>query len=85
MEIAIIFLVNVFSSFLKRWIYPKYGGTGIQVTVFVLALIGATYLSFRDKVAGLREIVEGALAIFVVAISFYEVILSKLSWFKDGK
>lgn len=85
MEIAIIFLVNVFSSFLKRWIYPKYGATGIQVTVFVLALIGSIYLSFRDSISGLREVVEGALVIFSIAVSFYEVILSKLTWFRDGE
>ncbi len=85
MELAIVFLVNLGSSVLKKWIYPKYGAVGIQVTVFILATIGALYITFKESILGLREVIETALSIFAVAVAFYEVILSKFTWFRDGE
>lgn len=79
---AITFAINVAVSILKRWIYPKYGKLGVQVSAFVISLIAALYISYRDQFPGLEEFVIAALALFSLTVTFYEVVLEKISWFK---
>lgn len=79
---AVILVINVASSILKRWIYPKFGRTGVQVTVYAISLIGALYYSFSGQIEGLKKIVEASLSIFSLSVTFYEVVLSRFRWFK---
>lgn len=79
---AIIFAVNVFTSILKRWVAPKYGKVGVQVVAFTLALLGAAFISWKDAIPGLEAVVYNGIAIFSLAVAFYEVLLSYLPWFK---
>lgn len=79
---AIVFLVNVVSSVVKRWIYPKFGKIGVQVLVFAASVVGALYWTYRHEIPGLEAIVIQAAAIFVIAVSFYEVILQHIPFFK---
>lgn len=82
---AIIFSVNVLTSVLKRWVYPKWGKTGVQVVVFCLALIGAVYPSLSVQFPSLQLFISNAIVIFTIAIASYEVIWSRISWFKGKK
>lgn len=79
---AIIFIVNVFSSVLKLWVYPKYGKLGVQVMVFFLAVLGGTYYMYKHLVPGLEAFVVSVLGVFSLSVAFYEVILSHLDIFK---
>lgn len=79
---AITFAVNILTSLLKRWVYPKYGKIGVQASAFLLASLGAVYVTYSGEVAGLQEFVMNALALFTVTVTMYEVVFSKISWFK---
>lgn len=81
---VVVFAVNILASVLKRWIAPKWGKFGVQVTVFVLALIGAAYFEFGASVAGLQAWVEQGLILFASAVTVYEVILSHIPQFKGS-
>jgi len=75
---AIALLVNVLTTVCKNYIKPKFGDTGIHVFAFVLATIGAWYFLFGAHIKFLQEIVMSGAAIFSLAVTFYEVLLSKL-------
>lgn len=83
---AITFAVNILTSLLKGFVYPKFGKLGVQVVAFVLAAIGAWYFIYGQHIASLASFVVAALAIFSLSVTFYEVILQHLPWFKgDAK
>lgn len=77
---ALVFLINIFTSLLKRYVYPKYGKFGVQVLAFILAVIAAVYFAYGD---GLKVYVTEALVLFSASVAIYEVILSRLSIFKQ--
>jgi len=79
MELAIVFAVNVVSSFLKKYVYPKYGRLGVQALVFAVAVLGAVSFKYGSSY---EVIIQYILAIFVSSVALYEVILSRISWFK---
>ena len=81
-EAGIILLVNIVTSFFKRWVYPKWGKLGVQAVVFVFALIGAVYYMYLKDLHGVAEFVGNATAMFCMAVALYEVILQRFSLFK---
>jgi len=80
--IAIILGVNVLTSIIKRWVYPKYGKVGVQILVFILAAIGALYFMYSQLIPGLQEFVASFISIVALSMTFYEVILSHIPLFK---
>lgn len=80
--IALVFVINVVTSVLKRWIYPSYGKLGVQVVAFIAAAIAALYVAYRQEFPGMEEFVMTALALFSSTIAIYEVVLQNISWFK---
>lgn len=83
-EVAIVFGVNVLTSILKRWIEPKFGKIGVQVTVFILALIAAVYLSYGKMIVGLSDVIAGAIGLFSLSVALYEVLLKHIGVFKGN-
>lgn len=81
-ELALVFSINVLTSFVKRWVYPKWGKTGTQVLAFVLALIGAMYYMYLKDNANVSTYVSAVIGLFSIAVAFYETILSKIPVFK---
>lgn len=81
-EAALVLAVTILTSFIKRWVYPKYGAIGTQVTAFVLALIGAIYYTYAQNIPGLKEVVTFAIGLFSISVAFYEVILQHIPIFK---
>lgn len=80
--VAIVFLVNILTSAFKKWIYPRFGKLGVQITIFIFAVIGAFYYTYADAIPGLLHLVETACALFSLAVALYEVILSRFDFFK---
>lgn len=81
-EIAVVFAVNVVGSLFKKWVAPRWGKFGVQVLVFVGALLGALYLTYESALPGVKEVVTEGVKVFALAVAFYEVILSKFPAFK---
>lgn len=84
-EVTIVFGINVLTSILKRWIEPKWGKTGTQVTVFILAFIAGIYVTYGTSFAAIQEIVQGAIGLFALAVAFYEVLWKHIGLFKGSK
>lgn len=82
---ALTFAVNILTSLLKRYIYPKYGKIGVQIVAFVLASIGAVYFTYLRHNQVFSEIVGAALGLFSLSVTFYEVVLQYIPWFKAKK
>lgn len=80
---ALVFVVNVITAVVKRWIYPTFGATGVQAIAFLAATIGALYAVYGGNYPGLVELVSAGLGVFSLAVTFYEVILSKFDIFKQ--
>lgn len=79
---AVIFAVNILTSFIKRWVKPNWGNVGVQVVVFVLAVLGALYATYKGQFPELRVWAEATLGVFSLSVAFYEVILSHIPLFK---
>jgi len=79
---AIILLVNIVTSLLKKFVLPKYGKTGVHVLLFVLAIIGAVYISYGSSI---QIYVSNSVAVFSLAVALYEVLLSRFAFFKGKK
>ncbi len=82
---SIVFAVNVLASILKRWIKPAWGTVGVQVSVFVLAILGALYATYNGTFPAVKELAEASLGVFSLSVAFYEVILSHIPMFKGKK
>lgn len=80
---ALAFGINVVVSLVKKFIYPKFGSFGVHVFSFVLATIGAVYVIYGGQFPALQNLLIAAAALFSTAVSFYEVVLKHLSFFKD--
>lgn len=83
MEIITILGVNILTSFLKKYVYPKFGKTGVQFVLFVLCFIGATLWSLKEKYTSIGTFIATGTAIFMMSISFYEVVLQHFKIFKN--
>lgn len=84
LPIYIVFAINILTSVVKKWIFPKWGKFGVQLFVFALALIGAAYLTYEAQIPGLSAVVAAAFGLFSLAVTFYEVILSYIPIFKQS-
>ncbi len=82
---ALVFAVNILSSVLKKWVKPSFGKLGVQVTVFVLAAVGALYSTYNGSFPALKDWAVASLGVFSLSVAFYEVILSRISLFKGKK
>jgi len=79
---AITLIINVATSLLKQFVYPRFGKLGVQIFAFACALIAALYVTYKEQFPGLEEFIITVLAIFSMAVAFYEVVLQNISWFK---
>lgn len=83
MEVAIPFIINIITWLTKQYIKPKYGKTGVQVFVFILALIGASIMWFSRNIASFELILRDAGIILAFSIAMYETLWSKLNFSFD--
>lgn len=80
---ALIFLINVFTSVMKKYVMPTFGSTGVHVLVFLLSIGAAFYTTYGQDIPLLKETVTRAGVIFCLAVTFYEVALQHLPMFKQ--
>lgn len=83
MEIIITFGINFLSQVLKKYVAPKYGETGVQFTVFLLACLASAGYTAYHKIEGFKEFIAMAGAFFIVAITFYEIAFKKINAVKS--
>lgn len=76
--IIAVFVISIITQVAKKYIYPKFGVTGIQLFAFFLAAVYVVGNAILDNNPAWLPIVEKAVGIFAGAIAAYEVILSKI-------
>jgi len=79
---ALAFIVNILTSVSKNWIRPKFGVLGVHIVAFILATIGAVYFVYGGNYPGLMNVIGAGGVIFSMAVTFYEVILHRITVFK---
>ena len=77
-----VFLVNIATSFFKKWIYPKFGSTGVQLVLAMLSVVAALVFYFKGINASFAHILQVSTGIFLSAMALYEVLLKKFNIFK---
>jgi hypothetical protein len=78
---ALAFAVNVANAVI-RWAFGRFGKLATQVLVFVLATVAAVLWYYRLQIPGLLDLAKTVAIIFSLNVAFYEVALSRLSFFK---
>lgn len=81
---AVLLLVNAATSFLKKWVYPRWGKPGVHALVFTLSMVVALYVTFGEKVPSLQIFVIASIGVFSTAVTVYEVLLQYIPMFKGG-
>ena len=79
MEILIPFGLIIATQLVKKFIAPKYGATGVQVFVFLLALLGVSIKGAMTVYPAFGELLVTAGTYLVQAIALYEVVYKRLS------
>lgn len=79
-ESLILLGVVVLTQLIKKYVYPKFGDTGVHVLTFVLALIGVGVYQYALHHVEFKELLIQALNFLVLAVAIYEVILKKIGF-----
>lgn len=75
---ALAVLVNLFTYLTSTYIVPRWGKTGVQAIVAFFALASALYFTYLQYLPSVKSFLTAAVAIFSLAVSFYEVIWSRI-------
>jgi len=81
---AVVFAVNILTSAIRKWIFPRWGRVGVQVIAFVLALVGALYVTYQGAFPVIGTWVAEALKVFAISVAFYEVVLKQIPLFRKS-
>lgn len=73
-----VLAISVLTSILKKYIAPKFGSTGVHVTIFVLGCLYAVAVSLFGIYPGLKAVATQGLEMLTLAVATYEVLLKKL-------
>ena len=79
-ESIILIGVIILTQIVKKYIYPKYGDTGIHVFTFVIACLGVGIYQAAQTYVEFKEILIQALNFLVIAVAVYEIILKKIGF-----
>lgn len=80
MEIVIAFFIVLATSFVKGFIKPKYGETGIHVFTFTIALTAVGVWQYLLGNPSMMAVFHQSIAVLAGAIAMYEVLLKKLDF-----
>ncbi len=80
MELLIAFGVALLSQLIKKFVFPKWGGTGVQVVVFILALAGVAIYQYVYSIPEWKVIITNGIETLAYAVAMYELILSKIGF-----
>jgi hypothetical protein len=80
----VVFLVNILTSALRKWAFPKWGRLGVQIIAFVLALIGALYMTYSGGFPSLVVWVKEGLKVLALSIAFYDIVLKNIPVFRKS-
>lgn len=74
------FALALLTQFVKDKIMPKYGGTGVHVFMFCIAVLGIITVGLYTTFPSVKVIIEEGLTMLGTAITLYEVLLSKIGF-----
>lgn len=79
-EVVIFFGVVLLTQLIKKYVFPKFGDTGVHILTFVLAAIGVGIYQVAMQNPDVMDWIIKAIQYLALAITVYEVILSKIGF-----
>lgn len=79
-EVLILLGTLLLTQFVKKYVYPKFGSTGVHILTFVIATIGVGIYQYAQTNIEFKELLLAGLNYLVVAVAVYEVILKKIGF-----
>lgn len=79
-QTLIFFGVVILTQAVKKFIYPRFGATGVHVTTFALALIGLGVYEYAQYNPQFMDALVWALGYLSGAVALYEVILKRIGF-----
>lgn len=78
---SLIFVgVVLVTQFIKKYVYPKWGDTGVHVLIFTLSLIGLGVYEYAQYNPAFMDVLVWSLGYLAGAVALYEVILKKIGF-----
>lgn len=78
---ALTLLVNALTALIK-WTDRRFGRVGTQMIVFGLSLVAAVVWTYQEQIPGFKAVLAATIGIFCLAVTFYEVVLNRVAFFK---
>ena len=73
-----VIAISVFAQILKKWVRPKFGILGIQVSVFLLAVLATIITNAIQSNPAFAQWFGNGLGLLAASITSYEILLKKL-------
>lgn len=78
---SLIFIgVVILTQFVKKYVSPRFGDTGVHVVTFVVALVGLGIYQYATANPAFMELLMEALSFLAGAVAVYEIILKKIGF-----
>lgn len=68
------------TQIVKKYVYPKFGSTGVHILTFIIAAIGVGIQQYAQTNVEFKELLLQGLNYLVLAVAVYEVILKKIGF-----
>ena len=73
-----VLVISFLAQILKKWVRPKWGRFGIQVSVFVLAVLATIVSNLIQSNPLLAEWFGNGITLLAASIATYEILLKKI-------
>ena len=70
--------ITVFAQILKKWVRPKFGILGIQVSVFLLAVLATIITNAIQSNPAFAQWFGNGITLLAASIASYEILLKKI-------
>ena len=73
-----VLVISFLAQILKKWVRPKWGRFGIQVSVFVLAVLATIVSNLIQSNPLFAEWFGNGITLLAASIATYEILLKKI-------
>ena len=73
-----VLVISFLAQILKKWVRPKWGRFGIQVSVFVLAVLATIVSNLIQSNPLFAEWFGNGITLLAASIASYEILLKKI-------
>lgn len=79
-ELLIVAGTVLLTQITKKYIYPRYGSTGVHVFAFLIALFGVAIYQYSLYNEVFANAMNYALKFLLISVAVYEIILKRIGF-----